>query len=56
MKRNVKRLVLSKETLLSLDGHALKGVAGALDPQNQEPSGDIFRSICSYCAPKSWTC
>jgi hypothetical protein len=56
MKRDVKRLVLSKETLLSLDGRALQGVAGALVPQNPEPSSDIYRSICSYCAPKTWTC
>jgi hypothetical protein len=56
MKKAVKRLVLSKETLLSLDGHALRGAAGPLVPQTQEPSGDIFRSICSDCAPKSWTC
>jgi hypothetical protein len=52
MKRSIKRMTLTKETLLLLDQPALRNVAGAVGtkPVTQNPSGDELHTQCSNCA------
>jgi hypothetical protein len=51
MKKTVKRLVLTKETLRSLSETSLLEALGG------QKSGDGgFGTICSDCAPATWTC
>jgi hypothetical protein len=51
MKKTVKRLVLTKETLRSLNETSLLEALGG------QKSGDGgFGTICSDCAPNTWHC
>jgi hypothetical protein len=52
MKKTVKRLVLTKETLRSLNETSLLEALGG-----RQKSGDGgYGTICSDCAPATWTC
>ena len=57
MKKTTKRMSLSKETLRSLTHSDLREVNGAATSSRRACSGDGgFGSICSDCAPDTWTC
>jgi hypothetical protein len=52
MKKTVKRLVLTRETLRSLNETSLQDILGGLNK-----SGDgAYGTVCSDCAPATWTC
>lgn len=61
----IKKLALSRETLVSLSNEDVRKVGGGAtsmftncDSWNDwcQPSGYEFRTACAFCAPHTWTC